>query len=254
MNLNLQEKVAIVTGATQGIGRAIAATLAEEGCHVVLVGRNDQNGLKVKDAILALGEKALWCQGDVADPTQCEQVVAKAVEEFGQVDILVNNAGSFAFKSFLKMSQEDCEREINTNYYGVMNFTRAVLDIFVKQHAGTVLCVSSAAGKVGEAKQPVYSGTKAAVNVFIKALAKDYGRYNIRFNTICPAFTTSEGAMALFNNPEEVVNSEHFLAPYALRKLGTPQDCADLIAFLASDRAGNITGQNISVDGGLVMG
>lgn len=248
MDLNLSGKVAIVTGGAQGIGRAIVNGFVREGSNVALVDLNAEDGrLSIE------GREVLSIKADVSNPADCNEAVSRTVGEFGKIDILVNNAGVFALSSFLKLGRPQIEREINTNYYGVINFTRAVLQGFVDRKSGVILAVSSDAGKVGEPKQPIYSGTKAAVNAFFKALAKDYGRFNVRFNTVSPAFTTSEGALALFENPEDVISSDKFLASYPLRKVVAPEDVANLVLFLASERGGNITGQAISVNGGFCM-
>lgn len=263
MELELKDKVAIVTGAGWGIGKAAAMGFADEGAKVVIVDLDETRGNSTVQELKNKGSKALFTKVDVSSWTDVEQAVASTLSEFGQIDILVNNAGAWRIEFFTKQSREDWAVQVDVCYYGTLNFTKAVIDHMVSRKTGSIINVASDAARIGEPNQPVYSGAKAAVVGFSKALAKEVGRNGIRVNVVCPSLTTVERRVEMEEKmkqeePEKYATYEEqmkkALRLYPIRKFGKPEDLANMIVFLASDlRAGHITGQTISINGGYCM-
>jgi 2-hydroxycyclohexanecarboxyl-CoA dehydrogenase len=263
MDLELKDKVAIVTGAGWGIGKATAVGLADEGAKVVIAeldeGRGGSTAQQIKDG----GGEAFFVQTDVTDWSQVEQLVAAVLQEYGQIDIVANVAGAWRINYFTKMPRQDWDIEIKVNYYGTLNCSKAVIDHMIARQTGCIINVGSDAGRVGEPNQPVYSGAKAAVIGFTKALAKEMGRHNVRVNVVCPSMTVGERRIELEEQmqqeePEKYAAYQEQMRKiqrlYPLRKLGKPEDVANMIIFLASSlKAGHVTGQAISVNGGYCM-
>jgi len=263
MDLALQDKVGIVTGSGWGIGKAVAVGLAAEGAKVVIADLDEVRGAAAAEEINANGGTALFVKTDVTSWENVEQLAATTMETFGQIDIMVNNAGAWTLDLFARIPREKWAIDIGVNYYGTLNTCKAVIDHMIERKSGCIINVGSDAGRVGEPNQPVYSGAKAAVIGFTRALAKDVGRHGIRVNAVCPSMTSGERRAELEadmkeNKPEEYAAYEETMKKiirlYPLRKLGKPEDLANTIVFLSSDlRAGHITGQTLSVNGGYCM-
>jgi len=261
MDLGLKGKVAIVTGAAQGIGRAIALTMAQEGAKVVVSDLDEEKGKAVAEEIKTLGGEALLVKTDVSKLEDAQEMVKATLDRFGRIDILVNNAGVWVIKFFRDTTKEDWDKEIAVCYYGVLNCSKAVLEPMIEQKGGKIISISSDAGRVGEPNQPVYSGAKAGIIGFSRALAKDVARYGILVNVVCPSMTKTESMeemeRSLQGNPDAWKAYQDWMDKivrlYPLRKLGTPQDVANMVVFLVSERANHVTGQTISVNGGYCM-
>ncbi len=260
MDLGLRNKVGIVTGAGWGIGKAVAVGLAEEGAKVVIADLDEDRGAAAAQEIRSNGGEALFVRTDVTSWENVEQLVAATLKKFGQIDILVNNAGAWTIDFFARIPREKWATDIGVNYYGTLNTCKAVIDHMISRKSGCIVNVGSDAGRVGEANQPVYSGAKAAVIGFTRALAKDVGRHGIRVNSVCPSLTVGERRKEMEDKmkqekPEEYATyleqQKKILNLYPLRKVGKPEDVANMIIFVSSDiKAGHVTGQTISVNGG----
>ncbi|MBN1612834.1 MAG: SDR family oxidoreductase [Deltaproteobacteria bacterium] len=263
MDLALKDKVGIVTGAGWGMGKAIAEGLAEEGARVVVADIDEARGIAATKQIVDSGGEATFVRADVSRWSEVQQVVSAALERFEHIDILVNNAGAWVMESFAKMQRESWDIQINVNYYGTLNFTKAVLDHMISRKTGCIISIGSDAARIGEPTQTIYSGTKAAILAFTRSLAKEVGRYGIRVNAVCPSLTRVERRVEMEESMrrEDPAKFEAYqeqmkkaLRLYPLGKFGAPQDVANMVVFLASDlRAGHITGQTISVNGGYCM-
>jgi 2-hydroxycyclohexanecarboxyl-CoA dehydrogenase len=234
-------RVALVTGGARGIGRAIAAALAADG-HAVAVGDLDP---AAADARLAL-------ELDVTDPASVAAAVARTTDELGPVDILVNNAGWDELRPFVETDEPFWERVIDVNYKGCLRMTRAVLPGMVERGWGRVVNIGSDAGRVGSSLESVYAGAKGAVIAFTKTIARETARSGVTANTVCPGPTRTpmlEGMAA--GERRGLIEALEKAVP--MRRLAEPDDIAHAVAFFASERAGYITGQTLSVSGGLTM-
>lgn len=264
MDLGLAGKTVLVTGGASNIGRGISLAFAKEGSNVVIADLDEPQGQKVAGKIRAEGGNAIQIKTDVTAWDQVQAMVKKALDEFKAIDVLVNNAGWSIDRSFVEKPREEWEKEIAINFWGVINCTRAVLDNMTERKGGSIVSISSDAGRMGEYREVVYSGAKAAVIGFTKSLAREVGRHGIRVNVVCPGVTIPEdfdeelGEMSLWRGEwGTVIGSpeaqEKAAKLYPLRKLGRPRDIANAVVFLASDCAGHITGQTVSVSGGYTM-
>jgi 2-hydroxycyclohexanecarboxyl-CoA dehydrogenase len=249
MELGLQDKIALVTGAGSGIGQAIALSLAGEGARLVATDVREETAAATAAAAMAGGVDALGLALDVTSYGQAQAVVQQAVQRFGRVDILINCAGAWRVNLFVDFQPEDWTFEVNTCFMGVVHCTRAVLDGMIAQRSGKIINIASDAGRVGEVRQAVYSGAKAAVIAFSKAVAKEVGRYNIHVNCVCPGFTKTPATTERLTPDLEA----RIVRLYPLGRLGLPADVAQAVTFLASDGASHITGQTLSVSGGYTM-
>lgn len=245
----LDGKTALVTGASRGIGRAVALALAAAGARVAInYAGNVKAAEEVKAAVEAAGGTAILCQADVADSAAVEAMVAAVVKEFGTIDILVNNAGITRDTLLMRMKDEDFAKVLDTNLKGVFYCTKAVSKLMMKKRAGRIVNMASVVGLVGNAGQTNYAAAKAGVIGFSKSAAKELASRGITVNVVAPGFIGTDMTADL---PETV--KEKALADIPLGKMGEPEDVANAVLFLASDQASYITGQVVNVDGGMVM-
>lgn len=245
----LTNKVALVTGGSRGIGRAIAIALAEKGAKVAInyAGREDAANETV-NIIQKNGGEAIAIKANVADYEEVEQMVKRVVETFGSLDILVNNAGITRDNLILRMKESDWDDVINTNLKGVFNCTKAVTRQMMKQRGGRIINISSVVGVAGNAGQANYVAAKAGVIGLTKTTAKELASRNITVNAIAPGFIETEMTDALGDDLKQ-----EMLKQIPLGSFGQPEDVANVVLFLASDASRYITGQTIHVDGGMVM-
>ncbi|MBO7616949.1 MAG: 3-oxoacyl-[acyl-carrier-protein] reductase [Bacteroidales bacterium] len=243
----LENKVALITGAGRGIGKAIALRFAQEGCNIAFtdIALNDVV-LETEKELQALGVKVKAYASNAANFEETHQVVDEIVKDFGRIDILVNNAGITKDTALKRMTEEQWDAVINVNLKSVFNFTKAVQPVMWKQNGGSVINMSSVVGVSGNANQCNYSASKAGIIGFTKSAAKEMGVRNIRHNAIAPGFIITAMTNAL---PEEVRKTWESLIP--LRRGGTPEDVANVALFLASDLSSYVTGQVIHCCGGM---
>src|SRR5580692_152860 len=244
----LANQIAVVTGAGRGIGRAIALRFAEEGADVVCVSRTAENSEKVAQEIRALGRKAWAFAVDVADATAVAAVAEKILAEAGRVDILVNNAGITRDGLLMRMSEQDWDAVLDTNLKGAFSFTKAFSRTFLKQRAGRVINISSVIGLVGNAGQCNYAASKAALIGFTKAVAKEFASRGVTVNAVAPGFIETDMTAVL--TPEM---KAELLKRIPLNSLGRAEDVAEAALFLAGPGARYVTGQVLTVDGGMIM-
>ena len=243
--MQLEGKIALVTGASRGIGKAIAVALAAAGADVAV---NYAGNKAVAAEIEGMGRKALLLQGDVAQTAVCAEMIEAVVKEFGRIDILVNNAGITRDTLLMRMKEEDWDAVLNTNIKGVFNCTKAAVKYMMKQRAGRIINISSVVGVMGNAGQANYAAAKAGCIGFTKSVAKEVAARGITVNAVAPGFIKTDMTSVL---PEKVVAEMEAGIPLA--RLGEPEDIAKAVLFLASDDAAYITGQTLHVDGGMVM-
>jgi len=245
----LDGKVALVTGASRGIGRAIALKLAAEGAKVAInYAGNTAKAEEVKAEIEKNGGQAILVQADVADSAAVEAMVNATVEAFGQIDILVNNAGITRDGLMMRMKDEDFDAVINTNLKGVFYCTKLVSKLMMKKRSGRIINMASVVGLMGNAGQTNYAAAKAGVIGFSKSAAKELAARGITVNMVAPGFIDTDMTAAMTDKAREMT-----LTGIPLNRMGTPEDVANAVAFLVSDNASYITGQVINVDGGMVM-
>ena len=243
----LDNKVALITGAGRGIGKAIALRFAQEGCNIAFtdIALNDVV-METEKELAALGVKVKAYASNAANFEETHQVVDEIVKDFGRIDILVNNAGITKDTALKRMTEEQWDSVINVNLKSVFNFTKAVQPVMWKQAGGSVINMSSVVGVSGNANQCNYSASKAGIIGFTKSSAKEMGVRNIRHNAIAPGFIITAMTNAL---PEDVRKQWESLIP--LRRGGTPEDVANVALFLASDLSSYVTGQVIHCCGGM---
>ncbi|MGB6838573.1 MAG: SDR family NAD(P)-dependent oxidoreductase [Dehalococcoidia bacterium] len=263
MDLGLAGKSVIVTGGASNIGRAIALGFAREGANVVIGDIDEGQALKVASEAEASrpAGRTIVVRTDVVNPQEVEALVERAIGEFGQVHVLVNNVGWVLDRLFLEQPREEWQKLVNINLWSVINCVHAVLPHMVEQGYGHIVSIGSEAGRMGEYREAVYGACKAGTIGLSKSLAREVGRYGITLNVVCPALTVPESeeefgeqsmwkVAAPFFGPEA---REKASQRYPLRRLGTAEEVANAVLFLASDAASFITGQTLSVSGGYTM-
>lgn len=244
----LEGKNALVTGGSAGIGAAACLELAREGANVCLTYRkHESEAKKYVDIIREMGRKAIAVKCDISSFSEAETVVKAAVKEFGSLDILVNNAGMNWDGVSWKMTEEQWDRVIEVNLKGYFNFTRHVAPLFKEQRSGKIINITSINGLRGKFGQTNYSASKAGIVGFTKALAKELGAFNVNVNAVAPGLI--ETAMLRESEAHDKI-IDMALNEMALKRVGQPEDLANVVVFIASDKARHITGEVIKVDGG----
>ena len=245
--IDLTGRVALVTGASRGIGRAVATKLAAQGATVVAAARGDHAAATV-DAIRTAGGTADLVSLDVSDAAAIEAVVAGTLARHARIDILVNNAGITKDQLLLRMRREEWDAVIATNLTGAFALTQAVLKPMIRQKSGRIVCISSVVGQSGNAGQANYAASKAGLIGFAKSIAQEVGSRNITVNVVAPGLIETDMTRAMTENARE-----EWASKIPLKRLGTPDDVAAAVCFLASHEASYITGQVLAVNGGMYM-
>ena len=245
----LEGKVALVTGASRGIGREIALILAEYGADVIVnYNGSEEKAAQVKAEIEKLGRRAKMVQCSVADYEASGKMISDMLAVFGHIDILVNNAGITKDNLMIKMSEDDFDAVIDTNLKGTFNTIKHMYRAFLKQRAGRIINLSSVSGVLGNAGQANYAASKAGVIGLTKSMAKELASRNITVNAVAPGYIDTDMTQAMSDGAKEAI-----IAQIPLKRAGQTKDIAEMVAFLASDKASYITGQIISVDGGMAI-
>ena len=245
--IDLTGRVALVTGASRGIGRAIATKLAAQGATVIGAARG-QNAAATVDAIVAAGGRAEAATVDVSDQSAIEQLVAGALERHGRIDVLVNNAGIAKDQLMLRMKRDDWDTVLATNLTAAFALTQAVLKPMIRQRSGRIICISSVVGQGGNAGQANYAASKAGLIGFAKSVAQEVASRNITVNVVAPGLIETDMTRAITEDARA-----DWAGRIPLKRLGTPDDIAAAVCFLASDEAAYITGQVLAVNGGMYM-
>lgn len=263
MDLNLAGKCVIITGGASNIGRAITLAFAAERTKVVIADINTDQADKVAGEARKAGATDVLVQKtDISQITEVTNLVAATERSFGEVDVLINNVGWTVLGLFIEQSREQWEKEIQLNLWGMINCTRAVLDGMIARRSGVVVSIGSDAGRMGEYHEGVYAACKAGVMALTKTIAREYGKYGLRFNVVNPGTTMPKsdddiGPESMWSRGQARWRSDEMRARiaklYPLRRIGVPEDVAALVVFLASDAASFITGQTISASGGYTM-
>ena len=243
-----KDKVAVITGASRGIGRSIALALAAEGARIVAFDLDIAETEKVADEIKALGVDALAVQGNVTIAADTERLIDAAMEKFGRVDILVNNAGITRDGLLMRMKDEEWDAVLNVNLKGAFLCSRAASKVMSKQRYGRIINIASVVGQMGNAGQSNYCASKAGLMGLTKSNARELAKRNVTVNAVAPGFIATAMTDAL---PEKT--RQELAAQIPLERLGTAEDIANAVVFLASERSGYITGQVIGVNGGMYM-
>jgi 2-hydroxycyclohexanecarboxyl-CoA dehydrogenase len=262
MNLDLKGKSVIVTGGGSNIGRAIVLGFAAEGANITVADLDQPQAEKVAELAQKNGAASVHViKTDVTNFDQVRAMFKAASDKNGTVDVLVNNVGWDQLMFFTQTTPELWDKIIQINYVGVLNCTKCALEIMMPKNTGAIVSISSDASRSGEPREAVYGGVKAAVNSFMKTIAKENGRYGIRCNVVCPGVTVpvatdDVGTNSMWTKPDSMMTAEQFekiAKALPLRKLGRPDDIANAVIFLSSAAAGHVTGQVLSVSGGYSM-
>ncbi len=244
-----ERKVALITGATRGIGKEVAIELAKNGFDISANYRSKGPEMDaLKEELEGYGAKVVFVQGDVSNFEDTEKMVKETIETLGKIDVLVNNAGITKDGLIMRMKKEDFESVININLVGTFNVTRNVIPYMIKQKSGRIINVSSVVGVTGNAGQTNYSASKAGIIGFTKSLAKEVASRNILVNAIAPGFIATSMTEVLSDSVKEGINAQ-----IPLKRMGTANEVARVVKFLSSDDSSYITGQVINIDGGMVM-
>ena len=246
--MELLGKVALVTGAAQGIGKAIALLLAEKGADVVVSDINVEKAQETAREIEEKGRKSMALKVNVADPDEVEQMVETIIEKFSRIDILVNNAGITRDKLLLRMSSEDWDAVLDVNLKGVFNCTKSVIKYMSKQRSGKIVNIASVVGLMGNVGQANYAASKAGVIGFTKTVAREFAQRGININAIAPGYIQTPMTEVL---PEKV--KEELMRLIPMGRLGQPEDVAQAVLFLVSEASNYVTGQVLNVNGGIYM-
>ena len=242
-------KVALITGASRGIGKQVAITLAKEGYDIIINYRSENDDLvNLKNEIEKNNVKYLAIKGDVSSFEDCEKIVKEAIKEFGKIDVLVNNAGITNDMLLLRMKEEDFRKVIDVNLVGTFNMTKNVEQYMMKAKSGRIINLASVVGISGNAGQANYAASKAGIIGFTKSLAKELASRNILVNAVAPGFIETDMTNVLKDEVKEQIANT-----IPLKRQGTPEEVANVIKFLASDDSSYITGQVINIDGGMLM-
>ncbi len=246
--MELEGKVAIVTGAAQGIGRAIAETLAKAGADVAVVDRDVAHAAEAVAAITRLGRRGIAVKANVAEWTDVQDMVDQVIAGLGRIDILVNNAGITRDSLLLRMKEEDWNMVLDVNLTGTFHGTKAVLPVLMKQRGGAIVNIASVVGVMGNAGQANYAASKAAVIGLTKTVAREYASRAVTVNAVAPGFIDTAMTHGLVGDAREAL-----LKQIPLGRLGTPNDVAEAVRFLVSPAAAYITGHVLHVNGGMLM-
>jgi len=246
----LDGRVACITGASRGFGRATALLFAREGADLVLNYRKAQSEAEaLADEVTSLGRSAVLVQADVGNPQQAAAIATRAQHAFGRVDVLVNNAGIMDVRSFVDQDLATWRATIDVNVYGSLMLTQAILPMMIRQRSGRIICLSSQLGHVGGENFAVYSGTKGFILAFVKSLAREVGRFGITVNAVCPGSIVTDMNRGIYPPDRQAARA----AELPLRRMGEPDDVAQAVLFLAADSGRFVTGQCIDVNGGSTM-
>jgi len=247
---SLKDKVAVITGAGQGIGRAIALALASQGAYIAIADINVKSAGMVVDEVCALGTQGMVVQGDVTNEAEVQKMIADVLARFGKIDILVNNAGIVLTGPLTEITSGDWDKVMTINVKGFFLTCKSVIPHMMERRYGKIINIASVAGKIGGGLMgnSCYATSKGAVIALTKAIAKEMGPHNINCNSICPAFTDTPMTL---NFPQE--KREAIIRAIPLGRAGKPEDIASAVCFLASDGAAFITGEIMDVNGGLVL-
>ena len=246
--MELTGKVALVTGAAQGIGKAVALMLARNGADIVVSDVNVEKAQETSQEIQSLGRKALALKVDVSRPDDVDRMVQTIVEQFGRIDILVNNAGIARDKLILRLTEEDWDAVLDVNLKGTFNCTKAVVRHMMKQRSGKIVNIASVVGEMGNAGQANYAASKAGVIGLTKTIAREFAQRGITVNAIAPGYIQTPMTDAL---PEKAKEELKRMIP--MERLGQPEDVANAVLFLVSEASSYITGQVLNVNGGIYM-
>ncbi len=246
--MDLTGKVALITGAAQGIGKSIALTLARKGADIAVSDVNLEKAEEAAKEIEGLGRKAIAIKGNVASVAEAEKMVEETVARLGKVDILVNNAGVTRDGLMLRMKEEDWDLVIDINLKGVFNCTKAAVKHMAKQRSGRIVNIASIVGEMGNAGQANYSASKGGVIALTKTVAREFASRNVNVNAVAPGFIETAMTAALPDAAREALTKQ-----IPLDRLGSPDDVANAVLFLVSDASNYITGQVVNVNGGMYM-
>ena len=243
-----ENKVALITGGTRGIGKAIAKKFAENGYDLVINYVSENTDLEKLKKDISSNNEILFVRANVGDFNSCEELVKKAIEKFGKIDVLVNNAGITRDNLIMRMKEEDFDKVINTNLKGTFNVTKNVVPYMMKKRSGKIVNISSVVGVSGNAGQCNYAASKAGIIGFTKSIAKELASRNILANCIAPGFIDTDMTEVLSDTVKENINSQ-----IPLKRMGSAEEIAKAVYFLAGEDNTYITGQVLNIDGGMLM-
>lgn len=243
-----EKKVAFITGGTRGIGKAIAKIFSDNGYNLVINYVSEKTDLKKLEDDLKNDNEILFVRANVGEFDSAENAVKEAIEKFGKIDVLVNNAGITRDNLIMRMKEEEFDQVINTNLKGTFNVTKSVVPYMMKKRSGRIVNISSVVGVSGNAGQCNYAASKAGIIGFTKSLAKELASRNILANAVAPGFIDTDMTKVLSDNVKEGINAQ-----IPLKRMGTPNEVAKVVKFLASEDSSYVTGQVINIDGGMVM-
>ncbi len=252
--MRLKDKVALVTGGGRGIGRAICMRLAREGAHIAILELDSKTGSDAAKEVNNIGRDALALSADITDKAQVDDAIARIYGRFGRIDVLVNNVGWEKQALFIDTTEELWEKLIAVNLKGAIYCTHAVLKEMIKQENGKIIYISSDAGKVGNSGEAIYSACKGAIIAFAKSIAREAARHKINVNVVCPGPTETPLYYEIAEDTERARKvTEALVKATPLRRIGQPEDIAAAVSYLASSDADFVTGQTLSISGGLTM-